>query len=197
MFTRFFNDTQPTIIYEQIPISKYLPQEIRRILAKIGLVRFGGIPADHLIVCPLYTNKSGCISDYQIGVTGKAKINETNLKIAMWRELGEEIGIVPKTFADLQVIDQSTSKKTRMYGCYSLNLKDSTILPITAKFYSNPAPDQTNYRIGCIVHGNIENVQKFFNQPTIPRFANNDDIVGIVAIPIKSIDHLIKRNGKI
>jgi len=147
------------------------------------------------VACPIYGRDTGGTwipSDIQIGVTGKAKINEP-VKMAVNRELGEELGIcVP--YDNIQCIKMHPSDPY-------LYLMDAKHVVIADKNHEDVANDYTGrddiYRkLGVCVIGSSQDMERLLTRSDSGfRYRDSEpDIIGMIAIPITlAMDYVNKR----
>ena len=143
------------------------------------------------IIGPLYTVKSG--NNFQLGVGGNQQGIET-IEEGIIRELGEEIGAIPRTLECRRTYrNLNTGRITTGWTC---KLDDMKIL---SRYESSPPPDGGNNcdsPIVCLVHGTEDFVHNICIFDPIVLLPSTDTIDGIVAIPIDEAKKMIKR-GKV
>lgn len=141
----------------------------------------GNIRVSDYIIGPLYQRGA-----FQIGMTGTVEIGETRLE-GMTRELGEELGLLPEYESDLDLIleHQEYSKKCTVYDLFINHAKYVPITDNGKKMSKNP--DNKNMKVGCYVYGKKDKVLSFLNQESINIYKSDDEIIGIVAISVKSV----------
>jgi hypothetical protein len=164
------------------PVSRYFPKSML-VSLKIGLGKNGPIRTDDYIIGPLY--KSG---EFQIGMTGTVEEKESSHHAAA-RELGEEIGLVPKNdFALKPIRTNSYDKggKKIIFTVYDAYIKKC--MPVLA--HQNNADlskgNDCSNKVGCYVYGLKRDILDFLNGQ-IYRYKSEDDIVGLVAIKAEDI----------
>ena len=168
-----------------IKLSKYKPTDVLRFLT-LNAVR-NTITDNHYIVGPLYPkkDKDGNIlpDDFQLVVTGKKKKNET-LKKGAFREVGEEIGLAIKHPVYLQ--NKTKINKHTFFSCdidNTVNIQYDKINKIYVPRYPyNFSRDDFSGRIGCVIYGTEESVFRYMVSDIV-QWYNEDDIIGVVAVP--------------
>lgn len=164
--------------------SKYFPRSMVDGL-KIALGKNGYIRHDDYIIGPLYR-----LGDFQIGMTGTVEEKET-FHNAISRELGEEIGLVPKANNSLNVLKVSRyEKQTKKitFTVYDIYIKHCN--PVT-EYQDNAILSKNkdcNDKVGCFIYGNKKDILDFLNSK-IYRYKSEDDIIGLVAI---QADHIFQ-----
>jgi hypothetical protein len=158
------------------PFSSYFPKPM---LSAFNNEFDYNIRSSDYILGPLY--KSG---DFQVGVTGHVKRNEDNNQ-AIARELGEEIGIVPKNYSKLFKIGTYLYKKSNM-PVYSLYIKDSINVLDSQQGANLSKENDTKKKVGCFVYGRKADILKIL-QEDVYRYNTDDDIIGIVAVMAKDV----------
>lgn len=181
------------------PPSKYFPFPMRDVL-----FRSKKINIDDYILCPLYEKKRG--GDFQIGMTGTVE-NKENFEKTLERELGEEIGLIPKNNFDLtrrkykwkklnnEIIDFVTYEISINKCKYLTNEDILNKMKIDLDKEDTPKNSLKNdkNKIGCFIFGDLSDISKFLNQPMIQRYYSEDEIIGIVAIQLKIIKEIYKK----
>ena len=164
------------------PVSRYFPKSML-VSLKIGLGKNGSIRTNDYIIGPLY--KGG---EFQIGMTGTVEENES-FHDAAARELGEEIGLMPRhNFALEPIRTNSYDKggKRIIFTVYDAYIKKC--MPVLA--HQNNADlskgNDCSNKVGCYVYGLKKDILEFLNSP-IYRYKSEDDIVGLVAIKAEDI----------
>lgn len=166
-------------------VSDYLPQGMKKVLQDKW--KNDEFYEDDYIIGPLYTR-----NDYQVGVTGGVKRHEM-YKMAVTRELGEEIGLVPISFSYLhkEGVVQSGNKTTIVY---TLKFENCTnILDHQHNLELSKESDDRQKKVGCFVYGSKQDVSNFFSKKHIYTYKSNDNIKGIVAIAVEDIVQLGKQ----
>lgn len=160
-------------------VSDYLPQGMKKVLQERW--KSDEFYEDDYIIGPLYTQ-----NDYQVGVTGGVKQNEM-YRMAITRELGEEIGLVPISFRYLRK-EKDIQDRNRTLVVYTLKYKNCTnILDHQHKLELDKGSDDRRKKVGCFVYGSKQEVKNFFSKEHIYTYKSNDNIKGIVAIAVEDI----------
>lgn len=159
--------------------SKYFPFPMKEILCKSKNIK----DTDY-ILCPLYSKKDNFLkSDFQLGVTGTVEEKE-DFKDTLFRELGEELGLIPKTINELKRFKWRRSHKdTIEFVVYEANIKNCTlILDSDEKIFTVREENHIDKKVGCYIYGELKDILQFLDSPKINRYKNEDEICGIVAI---------------
>ena len=153
-----------------------------RYLWKNTLKHICSLPNDNYVLGPIYTD-----NELQIGISGSVKYTERNLD-GLIRELGEEIGICPIDIKYVNFINTQQNKNKTM-NIYSISIKDTkpSINNNYSKFYSY---DNKNNKVNGIIHGDIKDVFSIFDKIERNNPDNDEDIIGICAIPVSLIKFL-------
>jgi hypothetical protein len=172
---RIFSERTSRYVSENdVKFSTYFPDPMRYTLQNIN--------NDEYIVCPLYEGKL----DFQLGITGSHHSHEEFIEITLQREMVEEVGLLPKytciDFTKHVINSEIISRKGRqIWNTYSINIKDTYL---NTDEYEIKGID-TNYKIGCIIHGPLDIMQIYVNSDII-RYKSSDKIIGVVIV--KAID---------
>ena len=167
----------------QIKWTRYFPKPLITALKKVG--------SDQFILGPVYRN-----GNVQLGVTGSAHKDDSYLSTA-FRELGEEIGLVPKAASSLQLTYSGNFPtcigREKFIKVYLTRL--SELEPVAEKDHNSAveAKDDRTKKVGCIVAGTRSQVLAFLNKENIFRFFSTDDIVGIAAVSCKSAREFVAK----
>jgi len=156
-------------------VSRYFPRSMVEGLKKALQGSF--IREDDYIIGPIYS-----AGDFQIGMTGKMEEKETAHQ-AVQREMGEEIGLVPKSKSGLTGLISWKSKEGVTFNVFNIYIKDCT--PVLEEQNHSQGPDSKN-KVGCYVYGSKQDVLKFLDSH-IYRYKSGDDIVGLAAIKADDI----------
>lgn len=146
----------------------------------------GRINPEDWLLCPLYSDEN-----FQIGVTGSVEVHEER-ENAVFRELGEELGLVPARMEDLLLIQENVwyrrNGKQVDFPVYDIYIKNCRPVPEHAdsKLISQNEDDRTR-KIGCYVYGKEIDLFEFLNREKIFRYQSSDDIIGIAMVPAKKI----------
>ena len=160
----------------EIKISTYFPTPMKESFKKI----FNNNLIDHnsYIICPLYTS-----GDVQFGITGTAKRYESQ-SLAIARECGEEVGIVPDKLDLLKPL-KKFKKENIIFNTFYLNISDTTNVLDHQQVIINKNKDTRN-KVGCILYGTKYLTLKFL-ESKIYRYKSEDDISGVCAIKFMDI----------
>lgn len=127
-------------------LSSYFSQPMYEALYILSTRIFPG--KDLNIICPLYSKLT---SDFQIGITGKAKKGET-YEDAMKREMVEEVGLIPTS--PVQIFHK-VNHKGEEYRIGYVFLGDCGVVKTIDQEYKNyqnmKVPDQYNRRVGVYI----------------------------------------------
>lgn len=151
---------------------------LRKALSKSGYIR----DSDY-ILGPLYER-----GDLQIGVTGGVAMQEPTW-IAASRELGEEIGLVPRSKENLHKLHKGIYPSRRGYKdmrVYDLFMSDC--LPVLDHQHGakvTTRQDDKNLKVGVYVYGTRQQIYKYLCTSAIYVYHSSDDIVGVGAIRAK------------
>jgi hypothetical protein len=159
-------------------LSKYLPHPMKNALKRCALYD-KNIPLDNYIIGPFYRDR-----DLQIGVTGTTENKEEEIA-TLERELGEEVGIVPKTVQHIRTYDWA---KQGSFSVYKVHISDC--LPVLDSQHGicyGKGDDDKTRKIGCFVYGTKEEILNFLNLPRIYIYKSNDDIIGIGAVRVGDV----------
>jgi 8-oxo-dGTP pyrophosphatase MutT (NUDIX family) len=176
-----------------IKLSKYKPEDVLRFLTLNAVSNT--ITDNHYIVGPLYPkkNKYGKVKkdkygnilpdDFQLVVTGKRKKLES-LEEGAIREVGEEVGLAIKDSKYLQ-----NKIKINKHTFFSCNIDDTVKIQYDKinEIYTPPYPyvsskDHLKGKIGCVIYGSEESVLSYMVSDIV-QWYNEDDIIGVVAVP--------------
>ena len=155
----------------------------------------GKIRESDYILGPLYKTKKGRPKDLQIGVTGGIAVQEPNW-VAASRELGEEIGLVPKSKSDLYKLHKGTYKTRWGYKemqVYDLYIRDTA--PVRDHQHGvkvTSREDHPSLKVGCLVYGSRKQVFDFLSRENIYIYYSEDTIMGLGAIKASDILKLIQ-----
>ena len=178
-YVRRFDRKESTEKKDQ-KISAYFPPPMTKAFWK-AVGDKGAIRDSDYVLGPIYSG-----GDMQIGVTGGVAYHEAFDK-AVSRELGEEIGLVPKRKEDLNKLYKNrTGKKImQVYDCF---INDTT--PVLDHQHSakiTTEKDTPDLKVGCFVYGTKSTILKFLNQDKIYVYHSDDNIVGIGAIKVSDV----------
>lgn len=151
------------------------------------------------LICPVYRNKYGFPSDFELGVGGTGKNNE-HINTTAFRELGEEVGLIPRFRKKMKDFKFNTDKRNdRTYTSYIIPLKDTKFLnKIQKKNFdekSNKCKDDSTKKIYCFVFGSENEIKKklsrkrninFFGKNLI-KGVNSDGIIGFGYKPLSFV----------
>jgi hypothetical protein len=165
-----------TSLGDKYKVSKYFPAPMKDALRK-ALSSKGYIRGSDYIICPVYSSK-----DIQFGVTGSVEEQETSVN-GLARELGEEIGIVPKDNYSPWLLGKYNWSKNREFTIYEVYIKHC--MPVAE--HQNGAvlsktKDDRSKKVGGFVYGTKKDVLDFLESEKIFVYKSGDDIVGIAAI---------------
>ena len=176
------------VVKEETQIFAYFPKPMRQALL-ISSRSQGGIEMSDYILGPLYKK------NFQIGVSGKIAKREAADK-GCARELGEELGLVPKHLYDLQSIGKGQmgrEGKKKVIFTYTLKIsRASPVLDHQEGVHITDNVDTENQKIGCLVFGTKEELLKYLKRPNIFLYASSDDVIGVGMIKVADIFSLIK-----
>jgi len=152
------------------------------IALKIGLSNKGYIREDDYIIGPLY--KRG---NFQIGMTGTVEEKESFHNAAA-REMGEEIGLIPRD-SGLKIIrtnsyDKGDKKIT--FTVYDAYIKKC--MPVLGH-QDNAELSKNNDsvdKVGCYIYGTKKDILDFLDGQ-IYRYKSPDEIIGLAAIKAEDI----------
>jgi hypothetical protein len=163
-------------------VSKYFPKTMITSL-KIGLSNKGYIRQDDYIIGPLY--KGG---EFQIGMTGTIEEKESPYNAAA-REMGEEIGLIPKDNNSLKIIRSDSYNKNNKkitFTVYDAYIKKCIpVLEFQNEADLSKTKDSID-KVGCYIYGSKRDILEFLGGP-IYRYKSPDEIVGLVAIKAEDI----------
>jgi hypothetical protein len=166
------NIKNPELVY-----SNHFPKPMKKALEDV--------PKTSYILCPVYED-----GEYQIGITGTVGKRE-NIIDGLARELGEEIGLTLKHKNSAKHI---TSKNVRgkRYDIYTSHIDDLTPVKNNKHdfVFTRQGKDNRNKKVGCIVYGEEYKFREFLSMSVINRYGSDDVIIGLVAIPVKSISNI-------
>jgi hypothetical protein len=170
-----FNSQKPLIV-ERSKVWDYVPKELTTNLSFLT-----SFLTNKYILCAIYADNhlNPTVYDFQLGITGKAKVNESEIE-AIKREITEEA-----PYLDFTSINYLT--KLQNYNIYTLPL---TINPthISIKKSGN---DDKNKRVMCLIYGDLPDFEEYFRFLQGSKQKPDDNIVGYLVIPTEMIDYLI------
>lgn len=162
--------------------SKYFPKSMVNAL-KIGLGNKGYIRQDDYIIGPVYSS-----GEFQIGMTGTIEKNESPYH-AICREMGEEIGLVPKhdkTLTEIKSFKYQKNDQKITFTVYDAYIKHCVpVLDHQNNAVLSQNPDSTD-KVGCFIYGAKKDILSFLDSH-IYRYKSSDDIVGLAAIKAEDI----------
>lgn len=162
---RLFVDKKPEQKFSKF--STYFPFWIKSMVNKL--------PNHLYILCPMYDG------DFQVGITGAKKNGETS-KQALYRELGEEVGIIPQC---TNLNENTLIIYNKHITTYSIKINDT--LPVSKENHNkiiNTNQDQYNTKIGCVVYGTEKELYELLLKKEIYKFYDTDNIIGICYISV-------------
>jgi len=176
-YYRVFNTNNTYILpTNKYKWSGYFPEPMKKALYNKS------VKNNHYIICPLYTN-----GDIQAGVTGGVGVYE-KYKDGIIRELGEEIGLVPYNKYNIKFIVNQKIGHKKM-STYISNIVD--LHPVEKQWHNvkllDDEDDSRYKKVGCLVYGTKKRALKFLNTDNIYRYFSHDNIIGIVAVNVKTI----------
>ena len=184
IYVRFFKSPKMEEKLD-MKMSTYFPDKM-----KDGLVlgeQLNIFKKDDYILGPIYAK----VHDFQIGVTGSLEERE-KAQEGMTRELGEEIGLIPYTYASLETLVEAERKAPKPFKVFALSIKHALPVPesqdkkrITS---SNKVGKDTKRKVGCFLYGSKEELLAFLQTEKIFRYYNTDKIVGVGAIKLSDIN---------
>lgn len=139
----------------------------------------------HYILCPVYNT-----GDVQIGITGTAEKGEKPYQ-SMARELGEEVGLLPKSAGHLKYLSGGTyrskhSVKTQIV--FAINIKDTQPLLDSQHMVSvSKGKDDKSRKVGCFVYGTEKAMVEYIAREKIYRYKDFDNIVGLAVVNASDI----------
>ena len=163
---------------ESYPFSKYFPQPIKSAFLKScnGYMR----KTDY-VLGPIYSEL-----DFQVGVTGSVEHGEP-YKLAIARELGEEIGLIPSHERDLELIS-SYRHKGRTTNVYELYIKHSQpVLEHQHLAKLSKTRDNRKKKVGCFVYGTKKDILDFLGSDSIYIYDSTYDIIGVAAVKVSDV----------
>lgn len=161
---------------DEIKISKYFPTPMKESFKK--LLNNKLINKENYIICPLYTQ-----GDVQFGITGTTKRGESST-VAIARECGEEVGLVPDNLSSLNPLKKFT-KENITFNTFYIDISNTTKVLDHQQVVINRNKD-TRDKVGCILHGSKYLSLKFL-ETNIYRYKSEDDISGVCAIKFMDI----------
>ena len=184
VFVRYFNgknSVETTFEKGKFRMSKYFPAPMRDAFKK-ALGSKGYIRGSDYILCPVYSSK-----DIQMGVTGSVEEGESTLN-GLSRELGEEIGIVPKDKDSPWLLGKYNWSKDRDFNVFEVYIKHC--IPVAEHQHGavlSKADDNRNKKVGAFVYGSKKDILDFLGSEKIYVYKSNDDIVGVACIKANTI----------
>lgn len=190
---RFFNeDDRPNNI--DYFISDYFPRAMKQ--GFIELVNQRIIFDDDYIIGPFYYDKNRPTPyDGQIGFTGGIMSQESDMDGCI-REMGEEIGLVPINKRDLHIVEEENyrGKTSTIYACDITKTRPLSYSEHNRDLTRNLGKDQRHRKTGGFVVGKKTEIQNFFNKQYIYRYFSTDNIIGLIAIPVRVIKSKLNKN---
>lgn len=168
------------------PISSYFPK-IMVAAFRNGFGKNGYIRNEDYIIGPVY--RSG---DFQIGFTGTVEEKE-GFYNAISREMGEEIGLVPKDTKSVSILKNSTYNKEGKkitFTVYDAYIKHCIPVLDHQNNASLSKQKDSRNKVGCFIYGSKKDILHFFNSK-IYRYKSTDDIIGLAAIKADDISLFI------
>ncbi len=159
--------------------SRYFPFPMKNALSRLS--RYNGhIFSTDYILCPIYDDKT-----FQVGVTGSVEEKEEST-CAILRELGEEIGVIPKvdSIRSVKLYEwRRFDKPDTEFTVYETNIKDCGFVSKDddGVVFSQEI-DRTDKKVGCYVYGIKKDVVDFLNRENIYVYGSDDHIIGIAAV---------------
>ena len=179
-------------------VSIFFPPPMKKAFLK-GIGNMGKIRPSDYIIGPLYKSRKGRPGDLQIGVTGGIALQEPAWK-AISRELGEEVGLVPRSKQDLYELHKGKyTSKNRRKEMQVYDLYISQAYPVLDHQHGakiTQKRDHPSLKVGCFLYGSRKDVLDFLKQSSIYIYYSTDGIVGVGAFKASDILRLIN-NGKI
>jgi hypothetical protein len=147
------------------------------------------------IVCPVQL-KDNNSWDIQIGVTGKCK-NGIETYESMQIELEEELGlclinrksiIVGETVIDLKGCERTIFK---IHVNQTMPIEKDSVCNL-----NNSLKDDINRKIGCLVYGSKDDLEKVINKTNKIRYylSNKDNIIGMAFVSVETIKRQFEKN---
>lgn len=166
------------------PFSFYFPEPMRTALIKEWDKNY--IVNSDFLLCPLYD-----AGDFQVGITGSTKYNE-DYTAGIYRELGEEVGLIPSKESKLNKVVNSQHMKRRnpnspLMRVFSLDIKNTIPVQKHQQNLEHKGKDYRKRRVGCFVYGTENAILDFMETPKIYVYKSDDDIVGLVAIKMRDV----------
>lgn len=164
-------------------ISTYFPLPMKKAFLK-GIGDIGKIRPNDYILGPLY--KGG---DLQIGVTGGRGVQELAWK-ATARELGEEVGLVPRSKRDLWKLckgNYGTRRGNKEMQVFDLYIRHT--YPVLDHQHGVTIPhgrDDPRLKVGCFIYGTRDDIFQFLDED-IYVYESPDDIAGVGAFKASDI----------
>lgn len=157
--------------------SRYFPEPMSTGL-KIALSNKGYIREEDYIIGPLYNR-----NEFQIGMSGTVEKKESFYN-AIAREMGEEIGIIPKNNTALNLIkefDFERKNKQIKFNVYDGYIKDC--IPVLEHQHdANVSKESDSFdKVGCYIYGMKKDILTFLSGP-IYHYKTTDNIIGLVAV---------------
>jgi ADP-ribose pyrophosphatase YjhB (NUDIX family) len=187
---RKFAERRPRV-RQRIKWSAYLPPPMVEALLNPQLS-----PTDY-IICPVYPK--GFI---QVGVTGTVGVYKESYAEAAVREIGEEVGLEPRSNESLQAVGHHKFQSKKGYkrmSVYVGELRDfRPIPPERDQERGSQGKDNRAKKVGCLILADKYEARKFLSKKHINVLYSADNIVGIAAVSVRDArayaltsDHLI------
>jgi len=177
-------ESEKMFLENEILLSKYFPWSIKKMLYNLRPLL---LHRKYYVLCPYYYE-----GDIQIGVTGTCLQGELPIN-AIHRELGEEIGLVPKSidsFTSKSTIERKTVSGIRTVSSYSLDIGNTRpVLPHrNNEDIVKGREDNINAKVACIVYGSESQVKNFLGRD-LYFYKSDDGIAGVVALKFERIGY--------
>ena len=178
---------------DQQRVSAFFPPPMKKAFLK-GIGDEGKIRPTDYILGPLYKSHRGVPGDLQVGVTGGRALQEPAWKAAA-RELGEEVGLVPRSRPELYELYKGSY--TSQYGNKEMQVYDLYInhaIPVLDHQHGakiTQEKDHPSLKVGCFLYGSKQQVVTFLNKTNIYVYYSTDDTVGLGAFKASDIFQLI------
>jgi hypothetical protein len=210
-YVRMFNDDRPRVLLRKEQVfSNYLVKPI------VYALNDRDIRNSDYVLCPLYTyhpaskGKNASGGDFQVGVTGSSGSEEKDPRLAMSREIGEEVGLAPQKlddmkhirlskyekivskYASMEVFVSKVGPKSQNLEGHLVYLTKELVVDMDNSSY-NPGKDDRSRKVGCIVYGTEKDIYDYLSQEIIHRFTNSDDLAGVVAYPAGQLRDRFRR----
>ena len=165
--------------------SSYIPNETYLLLRNI--------PQNSYILGPLYGGKYG--NDFQLVVTGKPFLNETYEK-AMYRELGEELCILPiMNKNEKYKFEERTNINQGKYKKSIASIKINNTKFITNERVPYKGKDDKKRKIIVLVYGSKNDILEKMENLDQNGWGKSDNIKGVVALSVSTAFKILSKTS--